>query len=66
MIDESKVPDPQQGVQITGISIPFSNLVFFLVKLVLAAIPALIILSIFAFIVAGMIGVMTGGGGANH
>ena len=41
--------EPAQSVTVTDIRIPFFRLVFFMVKLALAAIPAAIILTLIGF-----------------
>ena len=47
-----------QGVVITGIDIPFFDLVTFMVKAAIAAVPAAVIVTIFWTIVAGFLGGM--------
>jgi len=46
--------DPAQNVTITDIRIPFIRLVFFMVKLALAAIPAAIILTLIGFALSAL------------
>ena len=46
-----------QGVRVVDIDMPFGSMVSFMVKWALASIPALIILSLFGFAVAMMIGI---------
>ena len=49
------------GVKITGINIPFFDLVTLLVKLAIAAIPAIIIVSIFWAMIVGFLTGLIGG-----
>lgn len=46
-----------QGVRVVDIDMPFGSMVSFMVKWALASIPALMILSLFGFAVAMMIGI---------
>jgi hypothetical protein len=46
--------DPAQNVTITDIRIPFIRLVFLMVKLALAAIPAAIILTLIGFALSAL------------
>jgi hypothetical protein len=46
--------DPAQNVTVTDIRIPFVRMVFFMVKLALAAIPAAIILTLIGFALSAL------------
>jgi len=48
--------DEQQRVVVTDIKMPFTSMVVFLVKLAIAAIPAMIILSVIGAIVTALLG----------
>jgi hypothetical protein len=52
---------PVQRFVIVDLRIPFFRLVFFLVKVALAAIPAAIILSIIAFVLSALFWAIMGG-----
>ena len=52
---------PEQRVTVIDLRIPFFRLVFFFVKVALAAIPAAIILSIIAFVVSAAFWAIVGG-----
>jgi hypothetical protein len=52
---------PEQRVTVVDLRIPFFRLVFFFVKVALAAIPAAIILSIIAFVVSAVFWAIFGG-----
>jgi|EndMetStandDraft_3_1072993.scaffolds.fasta_scaffold1676511_2 hypothetical protein len=52
---------PVQRFVIVDVRIPFSRLVFFLVKAALAAIPAAIILSVIAFVLSALFWAIMGG-----
>jgi uncharacterized membrane protein len=52
---------PEQPIVIVDLRIPFMRLVFFLVKLTLAAIPASIILGLIAGLIAALISWLVGG-----
>ncbi len=52
---------PVQRFVIVDVRIPFFRLVFFLVKVALAAIPAAIILSIIAFVLSALFWAIMGG-----
>jgi hypothetical protein len=49
-------PSNVQAVIVTGIRMPFWSIVAFLVKLAIAAIPALIILTVISFIIFAVSG----------
>jgi hypothetical protein len=51
------------NVNIVDVSMPFMSMVVFMVKLAIAAIPAVIILSILAVILSGLLARMFGGMG---
>ena len=53
---------PRQRVVLVDLRVPFFRLVFFLVKLSLAAIPAAIILAVIAMVVTAAIAAFLGGG----
>jgi hypothetical protein len=55
-------PAPVQRVVLVDLRVPFLRLVFFLVKLSLAAIPAAIILGAIAMVVTAAIAAFLGGG----
>jgi hypothetical protein len=55
-------PAPAQRVVVVDLRIPFLRLVFFLVKLSLAAIPAAIILGAIVMVVTAAIAAFFGGG----
>jgi len=46
--------DPVQNVTVTDIRIPFARLVFFMVKLALAAVPAAIIITLIGFALSAL------------
>ena len=48
--------DDRQRVVVTDIKMPFASMVVFLVKLAIAAIPAMIILSLIGALVTALIG----------
>jgi hypothetical protein len=52
---------PEPRVTVVDLRIPFFRLVFFFVKVALAAIPAAIILSIIAFVVSAVFWAVVGG-----
>lgn len=52
---------PEQPIVIVDLRIPFMRLVFFLVRLTLAAIPASIILGLIVGLVGALIGWLMGG-----
>ena len=52
---------PEQRVTVVDLRIPFFRLVFFFVKVTLAAIPAAIILSVIAFVVTAALSAIIGG-----
>lgn len=56
--------DPEDGTRITGIDVPFLQLVVLLVKLAIAAIPAMIIVSIFWIAIGGFLFSLVGGLGS--
>ena len=47
--------DRNSGVVITGVDIPFGDLVRLYVKMALAAIPALLILALLAFVLVALV-----------
>lgn len=51
----------QTAVTITGIDIPFGDLVVLIIKLALASIPAYLLLMVVAMIVMGIFGTLFGG-----
>jgi hypothetical protein len=51
---------PEQRVTVVDLRIPFFRLVFFFVKVTLAAIPAAIILSIIAFVLSAVLSAILG------
>jgi hypothetical protein len=55
-------PTPAQRVVVVDLRIPFFRLVFFLVKLSLAAIPAALILGAIVMVVTAAIAAFFGGG----
>jgi hypothetical protein len=52
---------PEPRVTVVDLRIPFFRLVFFFVKVTLAAIPAAIILSVIAFVVTAVLSAIIGG-----
>ena len=54
---EIKIEDSTREVHLTGINMPFIDMVIFMVKWGIATIPAFIILFIIGFIVAGILGI---------
>lgn len=57
MMDDSNM----SNVNIVDISMPFMSMVVFMVKVTIAAIPAVIILSILGAVVGGILGGVFGG-----
>lgn len=58
---DETAPPPAAGVVVTGIEVPFLDLVILLVKLAIAAIPALIVVALFWAVVSGVVaGVFAG------
>jgi hypothetical protein len=53
--------DDRQRVVVTDIKMPFTSMVVFLVKLAIAAIPAMIILSLIGALVTALIGAFLDG-----
>ena len=52
--------DYRQSVVIADVHMPFMSMVVFMVKWAIAAIPAMIILMFFGFVIASFLGVMAG------
>lgn len=57
---EPAAPSVTQRVTVTDIDMPFRSMVNFMVKWVLAAIPALLILAVLGAVLAGLISAFTG------
>jgi len=53
----------KQEIVVTDIQIPFWSMVVLMVKLAIASIPALFILSVFGMLAAGIFGMFFGGMG---
>jgi len=61
-MDDMSDPPPAQRVVVVDLRVPFFRLVFFLVKLSLAAIPAAIIVGAIVMVVTAAIAAFIGGG----
>lgn len=56
MMKEKDLQDNVQKIELTGINIPFLDMVGFLVKMAIAAVPAGIIVAVFWGIIASLFG----------
>jgi hypothetical protein len=66
MSDQDSARAGDRGVVVTDIDIPFGRLIIILIRLALAAIPAMIVVWAILFIVMMLLGVIFGTGGMWH
>ncbi|BCD68850.1 hypothetical protein [Nitratiruptor sp. YY09-18] len=61
MAEETQMPQEKKEVIITGLKIPFWDLVWFMVKFAFASIPALFIIYFIIGLFSALIGIFVGG-----